>query len=64
MDSMAWMRGPRGMTYDVTNVYNDVGNEDDLMYSILIATGVGNLCVNRPDRLVDYLKRYQDYFLD
>ena len=64
MDSMAWMRGPRGMQFDLLNTFDDVGNEDDSMYSILIATGVRNLCVNRPDRLVDYLKRHQDHFFE
>ena len=63
LDSMAWMRGPMGMQYDILNIFDDVGNEDDHMYSILIATGVRNLCVNRPERLVDFLRRNQDKFM-
>eukprot|EP00815_Leptocylindrus_aporus_P009580 CAMPEP_0116075910 /NCGR_PEP_ID=MMETSP0322-20121206/16926_1 /TAXON_ID=163516 /ORGANISM="Leptocylindrus danicus var. apora, Strain B651" /LENGTH=357 /DNA_ID=CAMNT_0003566079 /DNA_START=75 /DNA_END=1146 /DNA_ORIENTATION=+ len=52
MDSMAWFRGHIGMYEDVTERYKDVGNEDELMYKTVIATGVRKLCVNRPDMLV------------
>mmetsp|Transcript_5109 Transcript_5109/g.6937 ORF Transcript_5109/g.6937 Transcript_5109/m.6937 type:complete len:167 (-) Transcript_5109:46-546(-) len=55
MDSMAWFRGHIGMYEDVTERYKDVGNEDELMYKTVIATGVRKLCVNRPDMLVSTL---------
>jgi glycerophosphoryl diester phosphodiesterase len=63
MGSMAWMRGPRGMSHDIIHIFDDVGDEDERMYSILIATGVQSLCVNKPDRLVDFLKKNQEYFI-
>jgi len=55
MDSMAWFRGHIGMHEDATERYKDVGNEDELMYKTMIATGVRKLCVNRPDMLVSTL---------
>jgi glycerophosphoryl diester phosphodiesterase len=53
MGSMAWFRGPMGMKEDVTHKYRDLGNEDEAMYLAVMKTGVGSLCVNRPNVLVD-----------
>ena len=48
LGSMAWMRGPQGMRKDTTTKYLDVGNEDSECYRALFATGVQQLCCNRP----------------
>ena len=56
MGSMAWMRGPVGMTSDTVEKYWDIGNEDDSCFEALIETGVQQLCVNKPQALFDYLK--------
>jgi glycerophosphoryl diester phosphodiesterase len=53
MDSMAWFRGPVGMRSDTLSRYLDVGNEDAEMYKVVMCTGVRQMCVNRPDVLVD-----------
>jgi len=55
MDSMVWMRGPMGMVDDLTHRFHDVGNEDERMYSTIMATGVRAMCVNRPDVLKQML---------
>lgn len=55
MDSMVWMRGPMGMVDDITHRFHDVGNEDERMYSTIMATGVRAMCVNRPDVLKQML---------
>lgn len=52
MDSMCWFRGPIGMKDDVTFKYNDVGNEDEMMFRIVMATGVRKMCVNKVDVLI------------
>ncbi len=57
LDSMIWMRGPIGMKHDITNLFNDVGNEDESMYMAIMATGVKAMCVNRPDVLANALSR-------
>ena len=57
MGSMAWFRGPPGMAEDTKTKYLDVGNEDESMYQTVIKTGVQGLCVNRPNILIDMLKR-------
>jgi hypothetical protein len=44
--SMAWFRGPVAMPQQK---YADVGNEDEEMYETMMATGVYQICVNRPD---------------
>lgn len=51
--TMLWMRGPIGMANDCTNLYWDVGNEDESMYMILMETGVQQMCINKPDVLVE-----------
>lgn len=57
MDSMCWLRGPIGMKEDITSVYYDVGNEDEMLFRVVMATGVKKLCVNKPDVLVQMLKK-------
>lgn len=57
MDSMIWMRGPVGMRYDTAERFPDVDNEGELMYSIIMATGVKAMCVNRPDVLAGLLAK-------
>jgi len=55
MGSMAWFRGPTGMNQDLNEKYFDVESEDRLMYSYVMSTGVKQLCVNKPDVLIDLL---------
>ena len=50
--TMAWFRGPRGMRRDCLDKYHDVGNEDVDMYWTVLRSGVGCMCVNRPDVMV------------
>ena len=60
MQDMAWFRGPIGMREDTTTKYQDVGNEDEFMYEVVIRSGVRSMCVNRPDvmsKLADKLQR-------
>lgn len=57
MDSMCWLRGPIGMKEDVKSVYYDVGNEDEMLFRVVMATGVKKMCVNKPDVLVQMLKQ-------
>ena len=56
--SMLWMRGPIGMAADCADLYWDVGNEDKSMYLALIQTGVQQMCINKPDVLLE-LRRQQ-----
>ena len=55
LKSMAWFRGPVAMRNDAEG-FEDVGNEDELCYQALIDTGVDQMCVNRPDRLLRMVK--------
>eukprot|EP00545_Synedropsis_sp_CCMP1620_P011805 CAMPEP_0119004508 /NCGR_PEP_ID=MMETSP1176-20130426/1177_1 /TAXON_ID=265551 /ORGANISM="Synedropsis recta cf, Strain CCMP1620" /LENGTH=352 /DNA_ID=CAMNT_0006956217 /DNA_START=296 /DNA_END=1354 /DNA_ORIENTATION=+ len=57
MGSMAWFRGPVGMTQDTTETFHTVGNEDENMYRTVLETGVQQLCCNRPDLLVAMLRK-------
>lgn len=60
LSTMAWFRGPIGMREDTTTKYQDVGNEDEFMYEVVIRSGVRSMCVNRPDvmsKLADKLQR-------
>jgi len=57
MDSMCWFRGPVGMAEDVRTKFFDVGNEDELMLRVVMATGVRKMCLNKPDILVAMLNR-------
>lgn len=50
--SMAWFRGPIGMASDCQDRFWDVGNEDESMYEAMLRTGVQQMCINRPDVLV------------
>jgi glycerophosphoryl diester phosphodiesterase len=56
--SMLWMRGPIGMASDCADLYWDVGNEDSSMYMTLVQTGVQQMCINKPDVLLE-LRRQQ-----
>lgn len=58
LGSMAWFRGPIGMGEDCSSKYFDVGNEDLSMYDALLRTGVQQLCVNKPDVLIELRDRY------
>ena len=57
MDSMCWMRGPIGMKIDITSTFYDVGNEDEVLFRVVMATGVKKMCVNKPDVLVQMLNQ-------
>lgn len=57
LGSMAWFRGPVGMSKDSKNKYWDVGNEDEAMYETLLRTGVQQMCINRPDVLIKLVNR-------
>jgi glycerophosphoryl diester phosphodiesterase len=59
MRSMAWFRGPVGMAEDAKKRYWDIGNEDDRCYEAVLDTGVDELCVNKPDILINLLHRRQ-----
>jgi glycerophosphoryl diester phosphodiesterase len=56
MDSMIWMRGPRGMLHDTKYLFDNVGNEDEEMYRAIMSTGVKGMIVNRPDILSRLLR--------
>lgn len=56
MGSMCWFRGPIGMTEDANEKYYDIGDEDLVSYEIVRRTGVGGMCVNKPDMLSMLLK--------
>eukprot|EP00956_Cyclotella_meneghiniana_P042137 scaffold248377_cov74-Cyclotella_meneghiniana.AAC.2 len=59
LGTMAWFRGPIGMVEDTTLKYHDVGNEDESMYELVLRTGVGSMCVNRPDVMVRLATKLQ-----
>jgi len=59
MNSMCWFRGRIGMLDDVTKKYGDVEDEDSNMYEIVMRTGVGAMCVNKPEVLVDLIEQMQ-----
>jgi glycerophosphoryl diester phosphodiesterase len=56
LNTMAWFRGPSGMREDCSTKYFDVGNEDASMYRTVLRSGVGSMCVNRPDVMVKVLE--------
>ncbi len=58
LGTMAWFRGPRGMSED-TSKYRDVGNEDESMYEVVLASGVRSMCVNRPDIMAQLAEKLQ-----
>jgi len=58
MGSMAWFRGPTGMNQDLNEKYFDVESEDRLMYLFVMSTGVKQLCVNKPDVLIELLDSF------
>ena len=55
LGTMARFRGPT----NGPSRYVDVGNEDDSMYRTVLRTGVGGVCVNRPDLTVKVLRGMQ-----
>lgn len=57
MDSMFWSRGPIGMNHDIMSEYCDIGNEDEMMFRVMMATGVRKMCVNKPDVLIKMLNQ-------
>ena len=57
MGSMAWFRSPTAMQEDAAKRFDDVGDEDAAMYQTVLNSGVQAICVNKPDVLIDYLKR-------
>jgi len=57
LTSMAWFRGAPGMKEDSETKYFDVGNEDEDMYLTVLRSGVKIMCVNRPNVLIESLKR-------
>lgn len=56
LNTMAWFRSPLGMREDCSTSYIDVGNEDESMYRTVLRSGVGSVCVNRPDVMVKVLE--------
>lgn len=58
--SMLWMRGPIGMAADCSDLYWDVGNEDKSMYLALVETGVQQMCINRPDVLLELRRQHRE----
>lgn len=76
--SMAWCRGPIGMAHDAVHTYWDVGGgqgheekdevETAACYELLLATGVQQICCNRPNLLLQVissvLKKEQERVLD
>ncbi|GKY90503.1 hypothetical protein MPSEU_000024000 [Mayamaea pseudoterrestris] len=57
LQSMAWFRGPVAMYSDAQG-YSDAGNEDESCYQAVMNTGVDQMCVNRPDRLLNLIKKH------
>jgi len=61
LGTMAWFRGPKAMTSDASK-YHDCGNEDVAMYKVVLQTGVGSLCANRPsialEAVSEHVARY------
>ena len=49
MSSMAWFSGPIAMDRDWVATYWDIQAEDDKCYRTLMASGVDQVCCNRPD---------------
>ena len=60
LGSMVWFRGPIGMLEDVSSKYFDVGNEDEEMYKVVMATGVQSMCINKPDVLLRTLESMEN----
>jgi len=56
MKSLAWFGGPKAMKKDGTIKYLDVDNEDEAMYQCVLNSGVQQMCVNRPRRLLKMVK--------
>jgi glycerophosphoryl diester phosphodiesterase len=57
--SMAWFRGPIGMSKDCLEKNWDVGNEGESMYEVLLRSGVQQMCINKPDTLINLRDKLQ-----
>jgi glycerophosphoryl diester phosphodiesterase len=51
-DSMSWFRGVPAMKKDIER-FQDLHDEDERMYEIVLHSGVKAICVNHPGRLVN-----------
>lgn len=64
MDSMIWMHGPIRMNHDITHLFKNantiMNEEDETMYTALMATGVKAMCVNKPHVLASILRRNEN----
>jgi len=59
LDSMAWVRGPTTMTKDMQK-FNDVKEEDERVYAMVLQSGIQAMCVNRPDKLSSLVEAVGD----
>lgn len=59
LDSLAWCRGPKNMRKDMEN-FNDVKEEDEHVYALVLQSGVKAMCVNRPDKLASLVEAVAD----
>ena len=59
LDSMAWCRGPTTMRKDMEK-FDDVKEEDEHVYSLVLQSGVQAMCVNRPDKLSSLVEAVAD----
>mmetsp|Transcript_18729 Transcript_18729/g.53870 ORF Transcript_18729/g.53870 Transcript_18729/m.53870 type:complete len:389 (-) Transcript_18729:127-1293(-) len=59
LDSMAWCRGPTTMRKDMEN-FDDVKEEDEHVYALVLQSGVKAMCVNRPDKLASLVEAVTD----
>lgn len=55
LGSMAWCRGPTTMRKDMKK-FDDVKEEDEHVYALVLQSGVKAMCVNRPDKLVSLVE--------
>ncbi|KAL7541210.1 hypothetical protein ACHAXR_010722 [Thalassiosira sp. AJA248-18] len=58
-DSMGWFRGPPAMKKDIQR-FQDLEDEDETMYEMVLQTGVQAVCVNHPGRLVNLVSGIED----
>ena len=59
LDSMSWFRGPVAMKKDVER-FQDLTDEDETMYEMVLQSGVQAMCVNHPKRLVRLVSNIED----
>jgi glycerophosphoryl diester phosphodiesterase len=58
-DSMGWFRGPPAMKKDLQR-FQDLQDEDEVMYEMVLQTGVQAVCVNHPCRLANLVSSIHD----